>query len=1015
MCYPIFALNVIIGMGIISGRKFVFSAKYVVYLALSFLCVMALFHIALTSKLNDANYFLFLGDCYKAKFTPGGLLIGLFTYPVTSLLNDAAGYVLFSIILVVLIAMIIDYLYAFKQFTRLNQITDKEDYKDSIDEEEVMPTSTIPTSHHLQPENVYFDEVSQTEPSQPQAEVNYFLGEQTSQEEPVITQEQKERELTSSEIARRRLGLDKEYNKPEKSSDYPQTYEEKKAYILNEDKDSFNTRSFGTVSSNNWLNRDVEQPSQPEQPKPPKYVNNQETSSNQIKKSDTHTRTREYLNTLYGNTSNQNPIINADSYRQGGVSQSPKIQPAFNQNQGSNGIISSVEDFNKNHTQPSQQFVKVDQPIETKIQPIIEQPKVVNNIQPTTNPIFETKPEPKIETPVVETKIEEDLDSIIVKPIQPTKPETTEPKKVSPLNPINFASESSSLATTSNVDVLEINANHEPEIISSVEDLAPKKENTDIVSSLSTTFNLPSSFTKSKEEKEKYEQTIMLGAEKPKKQQAPRYRKPSNYVKPPIELLTTVSSNPDEYEEEHQKRIQVLESKLEEFNIPAKVIGVRRGSAVTRYELQMPVGISVKKISSHSDDIAMALAANGDIRIEAPIRGKNAFGIEVPNATIDTVGLKDVIEAPKFANNPSPLAFALGKDVDGNLATCNLAKAPHLLVAGSTGSGKSVCLNTLIVSLLYKTSPEDLKFILVDPKRVEFGMFNYLPHMLIPKAITEPKKALNAFDWCIMEMERRYVLFEENYVKNIEEYNAQPDVTSGTTDKLPYIVLIVDEFADLLLSANKKELEERVRKLTAKARAAGIHLILATQRPSVDVITGTIKLNLPTRIAFAVTNYQDSKTILDQGGAEKLLGRGDMLFSMQNAEPSRIQGAFVSTKEVLDVVKFIKENNESFFDDSIENNIDSMDEETPQNVVAPPEKPEYDPLLPKCLKYCIETNQASISMLQRRFSIGFTRSGRIVDQMEKSRFIGSSDGGKTRSVYITMEQFTAIFGEVDDD
>lgn len=976
MCYPIFAINIIIGLGFLTNRKFMYSFKYVLYLTFSFLCVIAILHIAVTTKLNDANYLAFLGDCYKAKFTPGGLFIGLFTYPVTSLLNDAAGYVLFSIILVILIALIIDYLYAYKQFAKLNNTTSQENFKENLDEQE-KPVSTVPTTQ----ENIYFENSQNTNLEQ----------EFSNQNEQEETHQEIQTQPSAQEIARRRLGLDKDFkNEVEKA---PMTYEQKKAYILNENDESFNNRMFSSNknSTTNWLNRDIEQKEQ-ETVRPPKYISDEDNTIRPAfsnKKEEQSNRSREYINSLYKiEGENPHPIINAD--RVGDTKEiTPKIQPIEKPTTFNSGIISSVEDFNKPKTyEQTNNF---------------EQIKTSNNIQlQESNDTIENN---KSNNLLIQSQQEE-------KPIEPIKPLNNEqPKKVSPLNPINLKS---------TPDIVELNKNQTGDIITSVEDFDKQSKDHDILSSLSTTFNLPSSFVKAKEEskKEKYEQTVMIGAEKPKKSIAPKYRKPSSYVRPPIDLLTTTSTNPDEYNEEHQKRIAILESKLEEFNIPAKVIAVRRGSAVTRYELQMPVGIAVKKIFAHSDDIAMALAANGDIRIEAPIRGKSAVGIEVPNATIDTVGLRDVIESPKFSNNPSPLVFALGKDVDGNLATCNLAKAPHLLVAGSTGSGKSVCLNSLIVSLLYKTSPEDLKFILVDPKRVEFGVFNYLPHMLIPKAIVEPKKALNAFDWLIMEMERRYVLFEENYVKNIEEYNSQPDVIKGTEDKLPYIVLIVDEFADLLLSANKKELEERVRKLTAKARAAGIHLILATQRPSVDVITGVIKLNLPTRIAFAVTNYQDSKTILDQGGAEKLLGKGDMLFSMQNAEPSRIQGAFVSTKEVVDVVNFIKENNESFFDEGIQENIENMEEESPQNVISSPSESTgngYDALLPKALKYCIETNQASISMLQRRFSIGFSRSGRIIDQMEKSKFIGASDGGKARSVYITMEQFKEIFGDVEDE
>lgn len=989
MCYPIFAINIFIGLGYITNRKFLYSFKYIAYVFCAFLCVIAILHIAVTTKLNDANYLAYLGACYKAKFTAGGLIIGIITYPITGLLNDAAGYVLFSIILVILIALIIDYLYAYKQFARLHKTTSRETDEEEAEEIE-LPTSTIPISQ----ENIYF-----TQETEPQS-YDYVEEEQQPQlKEPEPT-------ITASDIARKRLGLDKA-KEPENKSEM--TSEQKRAYILREDDDYKNERTYQEDKSiTNWLTRDYDK-KEPEQSRPPKYVNSEDQTQRQTqsqKRQDSHNRSREYINSLYGAHSNQNPIINADSYKSG---QALKIQPEpttnFNNN---NRIISSVEDF----TKPG---VVTETKLEPKQTPIIN-PQPIEPIR-TQNFEFKTKENlQNIQDEDERAFRKAAIEAITVEPeIKPTPiiksvEEEPETKKVSPLNPINLKTEP---------EIVELNLNQPEPIITSIDETENIETKTNITNSLNTTFNLPSSFKKPQDiQKEKYEQTMMMEAEKPKKPAAPKYRKPSNYVRPPYDLLTTVSTNPDNFAEEQQQRIAILESKLEEFNIPAKVIAVRRGSAVTRYELQMPVGIAVKKIFAHSDDIAMALAANGDIRIEAPIRGKSAVGIEVPNASIDTVGLRDVVESSNFVNNTSPLAFALGKDVDGNLATCNLAKAPHLLVAGSTGSGKSVCLNALIISLLYKTSPEDLKFILVDPKRVEFGVFNHLPHMLIPKAITEPKKALNAFDWLIMEMERRYMLFEESYVKNVEEYNAQSDVVRGTVDKLPYIVLIVDEFADLLLAGNKKELEERVRRLTAKARAAGIHLILATQRPSVDVITGVIKLNLPTRIAFAVTDFQSSKTILDQSGAEKLLGKGDMLFSMQNSEPCRIQGAFVTTKEVVDIVTFIKENNETFFDDNIQESIEHLDEETPQNVIqAPSEQTEkgWDVLLPKALKYCIETNQATISMLQRRFSIGFTRSGRIVDQMEKAKFIGPSDGNKNRSVYITMEQFNELFGDVDID
>ena len=501
------------------------------------------------------------------------------------------------------------------------------------------------------------------------------------------------------------------------------------------------------------------------------------------------------------------------------------------------------------------------------------------------------------------------------------------------------------------------------------------------------------------------------GTEKKKQQELPRnvYRKPPSYIRPPLDLLDTVSVDLSTLNEDVVGKREKLENVLEEFNIPAKVIGVVVGPAVTRYELEMPPGITVKKVTAHADDIALALASKGGIRIEAPIPGKSAVGIEVPNEKIATVGLKEVINSKEFINNRNPLAFALGKDISGNMRLCNLAKMPHLLVAGATNSGKSVCLNCILISLLYKTSPEDLRFILIDPKRVEFSMYNGLPHLMLPNVITEADKALNAFNWAINEMERRFGLFQETRTRNLEEYNNLPDVISGEKKKLPMIIIMVDELADLIM-CNKKEIEEKIMRLAQKARAAGIHLILATQRPSVDVITGTIKANFPSRIAFAVTSFQDSRTILDQGGAENLLGRGDMLYApVDAAEPSRIQGAFVSGEEVYKVVEFVKDNNPSDFDEEVESKILTA-HKAGGGIDDDEDGAGYDPLLPQALKMFIQNGQASISVIQRRFLVGYPRAARIVDQMEKANYISPQDGSKPRSVYLTMEQFEQIFG-----
>lgn len=488
------------------------------------------------------------------------------------------------------------------------------------------------------------------------------------------------------------------------------------------------------------------------------------------------------------------------------------------------------------------------------------------------------------------------------------------------------------------------------------------------------------------------------------------YKKPPAYTRPPLDILKTESVDLSTLNEDVVgKRIQ-LENALDMFHIPAKVIGVVVGPSVTRYELEMPPGISVKKILAHSDDIALALAAKGDIRIEAPIPGKSAVGIEVPNESIATVSMREILESPEFINAKSPLTLALGKDISGSVKVCNLQKMPHLIVAGATNSGKSVCLNAIIISLIYKTSPEDVKLILVDPKRVEFSMYNQIPHLLIPNVITESDKAINAFTWAVNEMERRYNIFSDDRVRNLDEYNMLDGVKTGEKEKLPFIVIIVDEMADLMMTA-KKEAEEKIMRLAQKARAAGIHLILATQRPSVDVITGTIKANFPSRIAFSVTSFQDSRTILDQGGAEKLLGKGDMLYApCDAAEPRRIQGCFVSGKEVEDIVDFVKQNNEVDFDSQIEMDMNTPANKSNSTAEGAGHEDGFDSLMPEALKLVIENGQASISLIQRRLIVGYPRAARIIDQMERANFISGSDGSKPRTVYITMEKYEELFG-----
>ncbi len=446
---------------------------------------------------------------------------------------------------------------------------------------------------------------------------------------------------------------------------------------------------------------------------------------------------------------------------------------------------------------------------------------------------------------------------------------------------------------------------------------------------------------------------------------------------------------------EIMENAQKLQDILKSFSIDATVIHVSKGPTVTRYELQPKPGIKVSKIVGLSDDIAMGLAASG-VRIEAPIPGKGAVGIEIPNKETSPVFLREVIDSDKFNKSTQKLAIALGKDISGESIVGDLTRFPHVLIAGATGSGKSVCINSLIVSLLYKYTPEEVRLIMVDPKMVELSVYNGIPHLLIP-VVTDPKKAAGALNWAVNEMTRRYKLFADNGVKNIDGYN-DLKAKGKIEEKLPYIVIIVDELADLMMVA-ANEVENYVMRLAQMARAAGMHLVIATQRPSVDVITGVIKANIPSRISFAVSSYVDSKTILDQGGAEKLLGKGDMLYCPVGVQKAkRIQGAFISEEEVEAIVAHIKVvADEVQYDTRIIQHIEAgSGDENGHNDGS-------DELLDEAIRIVVENKQASTSYLQRRMRIGYNRAARIVDELEQTGVISGPDGSKPRRVIWTME------------
>ena len=487
-----------------------------------------------------------------------------------------------------------------------------------------------------------------------------------------------------------------------------------------------------------------------------------------------------------------------------------------------------------------------------------------------------------------------------------------------------------------------------------------------------------------------------------------------NYMFPPVSLLTKGENVQGDSKKHLQETAMKLQQTLKTFGVNVTITDVSCGPSVTRYELQPEMGVKVSKIVNLADDIKLNLAA-ADIRIEAPIPGKAAVGIEVPNKENVMVRFRDMIEAPEFKNHKSNICFTAGKDIGGQVVVADIAKMPHLLIAGATGSGKSVCINTIIMSILYKANPEDVKLILIDPKVVELSVYNGIPHLFIP-VVTDPKKAAGALHWAVAEMTERYQKFAEYQVRDLKGYNQKVEAIKDIPDetkpqKLPQIVIVVDELADLMMVA-PGDVEDAICRLAQLARACGIHLIIATQRPSVDVITGLIKANMPSRIAFSVSSGVDSRTILDMNGAEKLLGNGDMLFYPQGYQkPLRVQGPFVSDSEVEAVVDFLKKQSTVVYNTEIEEKMNSVSVGSGSGVGGAGSADERDAYFVEAGKFVIEKDKGSIGMLQRMFKIGFNRAARIMDQLEEAGVVGPEEGTKPRKILMSMSEFEEYIEE----
>lgn len=549
---------------------------------------------------------------------------------------------------------------------------------------------------------------------------------------------------------------------------------------------------------------------------------------------------------------------------------------------------------------------------------------------------------------------------------------------------------------------------HTPESKQTVEPDVPPWEKAAVIAEQQVTPQEEKRATK--EEKQQVHQEIARALDTPA----------AEYQYPPLKLLKNApkTSNTDVRAELRDSATRLVDT-LSSFGIDVQIINIVRGPSVTRFEIQMERGVKFSRITSLSDDIALSLGAD-TVRI-APIPDKLAVGIEVPNRTVQMVSLRDVIGSKTFEHSQASLSVALGKDITGAAQVIDLAKMPHLLIAGTTGSGKSVCINSILISLLYKSSPADVRLIMVDPKMVELGNYNGIPHLLIP-VVTDPKKASGALSWAVSEMERRYALFAVSGVRDLSDYNElvrqrqeqaqeeQPTEEAGgqqmmhpRMEHLPQIVIVIDELADLMMVA-AKEVETSICRIAQKARAAGMHLVVATQRPSTDVITGLMKSNIPSRIAFAVASQVESRIILDTVGADKLIGKGDMLYSPINLnKPVRIQGCFVSTEEIENVIQYVKKNAEAEYSQEIMNHIEKQSESESAGGYDASE--DEDELLPQAITIVVESGQASVSMLQRRLKLGYARAARLVDQMEQRGIVGPFEGSKPRRVLITRDDW----------
>ncbi len=926
--YPIIILLICWCSLKLANKTFSLDGKSFAFCIGIFLAILAIFQMIFTRTYDFSSYGNYLSEVYSTNLSPGGVIIGLFVFPVRYLLHEVATYIVFSIILVVLIAFAIDnYFYKMNKIMRSKQNRNYADSKKAIiDVQKAMQEDkkeNVRANKAEELENLE-DEQSRKEAEEQSQKVKEILGLTPNREE---TSKNDAYDILYGDSSAKRNAMNTLF--PEKQSTY------------------------SSSMSDGYLQDNLQKYMSEDRKKSAKLVSDsyEATSSSTRKVKEEEQASIEYLNRTIPKSTQKGTLIRGDYYNDADNAVEI-VGGEENEEDSYSTLDNSFDSFNDNSFNFNT-FDEEENEEEKELQDVLHQTHSYG----------------------IEDDIKEnDEDSSIIT------------QRFMPSHNVFDGDDTNSFVDEDKED----EDNSGENFFASIKDI-----HQDV-----------------KEEKPA-PKPIEVKIEPPKVEK----KKPKKYFKPPITFLKVESTDLSGIKADTVEKTQILEKTLASFKIPAKVNDVIVGPSITMYEMTMPIGISVKSIYRYQDDIAMALASKEGIRIQAPIPGKNAVGIEVPNEKPATVGFREAFEKGEFDKQASkPLSFVLGKDIFGNYQFCDIAKAPHMLIAGSTGSGKSVCLNIMLLSLLYKNSPEDVKLILIDPKKVEFAIYEGIPHLMLPSVITEPDKAASALNWAVNEMERRYRVFQQVKLRDISEYNSSPEVKSGERDKMPYIVIVVDELADLM-AVVKRDVEDKIQRLAAKARSAGIHLVLATQRPSIDVVTGTIKNNLPVRIAFRVSSFTDSKTVIDAAGAEKLLGRGDMLYCASGSSPKRIQSPFVDTPEVKNIVEFIKENNEADYDENIENIMfesqENQKEQATKPVVAPRNVAETDEMFVHALKLVVETRQASASMLQRRLRLGWNRAGSLIDAMEKMHYISEPISNK-RQVLISMEQFTDIYGEVED-